>query len=103
MVLNLGTATLTELSEAFTLYSVTSGASLSCQGEVDEMEYLLLSGRARSIVRDADGREVTLGLFDGPMILPPNMARTSKGLSLVDIEMLEIGRASCRERGSSPV
>ena len=89
MVLNLGTATLTELSEAFTLYSVTSGASLSCQGEVDEMEYLLLSGRARSIVRDADGREVTLGLFDGPMILPPNMARTSKGLSLVDIEMLD--------------
>lgn len=89
VVSNLGTAALSELSEAFILHSVTSGTSLSCQGEVDEMEYLLLSGRARSLVRDADGREVTLGLFNGPMILPPNMARTSKGLSLVEIETLD--------------
>lgn len=89
MVSNLGTAALSELSEAFTLYLVASGASLSRQGEVDEIEYLLLSGRARSLVRDADGREVTLGLFNGPMILPPNMARTSKGLSLVEIETLD--------------
>jgi CRP-like cAMP-binding protein len=89
MVSNLGTAAFFELSEAFTLHSFASGTSLSRQGEVDEMEYLLLSGRARSLVRDADGREVTLGLFGGPMILPPNLARTSKGLSLVEIETLD--------------
>ncbi len=89
MVSNLGTAALSELSEAFTLHAFKGGTSLSRQGEVDEIEYLLLSGRARSLVRDADGREVTLGLFDGPMILPPNLARTSKGLSLVDIETLD--------------
>ncbi len=50
---------------------------LSSQGERGENDYLLLSGRARSVVTDAECTEVTLNLYAAPMVITPNMARTS--------------------------
>ncbi len=74
---------------AFDIRDWPVGSYLSHQGERDENEYVLLSGRARSVVTDADGTEVNLNLYVAPMVLTPNMARTSGGRSLVDIEILE--------------
>ena len=74
---------------AFEMRSWPIGSYISNQGERDENEYLLLSGRARSVVTDAEGTEVNLSLYAAPVVITPNMARTSGGYSLVDIEVLD--------------
>lgn len=88
-VTDLNKTPLVELSEAFVQKAYSSGSTLMRQGEANATEYLLLTGRARSLVLDAEGREVTLGLFDGPAVLPPNIARTTGETSLVTIELLD--------------
>ncbi len=77
------------LVNAFEIRNWPIGSYMSSQGERDENEYFLLSGRARSVVTDAEGTEVTLNLYAAPMVITPNMARTSGGCSLVDIEILD--------------
>ncbi len=77
------------LVDAFEIRSWPSGSYMSSQGERDENEYFLLSGRARSVVTDAEGTEVTLNLYAAPVVITPNIARTSDGCSLVDIEILD--------------
>ena len=74
---------------AFEIRNWPVGSYLSSQAERDENEYLLLSGLARSVVTDAEGTEVNLNLYAAPMVITPNMARTSGGRSLVDIEILD--------------
>lgn len=74
---------------AFEMRNWPAGSYLSNQGERDENEYLLLGGRARSVVTDAEGAEVNLNLYAAPMVITPNIARTSGGQSLVDIEILD--------------
>ncbi|MGR3813802.1 MAG: Crp/Fnr family transcriptional regulator [Cognatishimia activa] len=77
------------LVDAFEILNWPAGSYLSSQGEQDENEYFLLDGLARSVVTDAEGTEVNLNLYAAPMVITPNMARTSGGRSLVDIEILE--------------
>ena len=77
------------LVDAFEIRNWPAGSYMSNQGERDENEYFLLRGRARSIVTDAGGTQVTLNLYAAPMVITPNMARTSGGSSLVDIEILD--------------
>lgn len=77
------------LLDAFELRNRPMGDFISSQGEPDENEYVLLRGRARSVVTDADGTEAVLSLYAAPIVITPNMARTSAGRSLVDIEILE--------------
>ena len=77
------------LVNAFEIRNWPVGSYLSSQGEREENEYFLLSGRARSVVTDAEGTEVNLNLYAAPMVITPNMARTSGGCSLVDIEILD--------------
>lgn len=68
---------------------LSNAFSMSNQGERDENEYILLWGRARSLVTDADGNEESLNLYAAPIVITPNMARTSGDCSLVDIEVLD--------------
>lgn len=77
------------LVDAFEIRNWPIESYMSSQGERDENEYFLLSGRARSVVTDAGGTEVSLNLYAAPMVITPNMARTSGGCSLVDIEVLD--------------
>ncbi len=77
------------LVAAFEVRSWPTGSYMSSQGERDENEYFLLSGRARSVVTDAEGAEVSLNLYAAPTVITPNIARTSGGCSLVDIEILD--------------
>ena len=48
------------LVDTFEIRNWPIGSYMSSQGERDENEYFLLSGRARSVVTDAEGTEVTL-------------------------------------------
>ena len=77
------------LLDAFSIRRLPIGGYLSNQGERDENEYILLRGRARSLVTDADGSEASLNLYAAPIVITPNIARTSGGCSLVDIELLD--------------
>lgn len=77
------------LARAFDIRELPAGSYLSNQGDPDENEYVLLKGRARSLVTNEDGKEVTLNLYAAPIVLTPNIARTSDGSSLVDVEILE--------------
>jgi len=77
------------LLDAFSIRTLPIGGYLSNQGERDENEYILLRGRARSLVTDAEGTEANLNLYAAPIVITPNMARTSGGCSLVDIEVLD--------------
>ncbi|MCH2249427.1 MAG: Crp/Fnr family transcriptional regulator [Cognatishimia sp.] len=82
------------LADAFEVRNWPIGSYMSSQGDADENEYVLLSGRARSVVTDAEGTEVNLNLYAAPMVITPNMARTSGGRSLVDIEILDAAVAA---------
>lgn len=77
------------LVSAFEIRNWPIGSYISSQGEPDENEYFLLNGRARSVVADPEGKEAILNLYAAPMVITPNMARTSSGNSLVDIEVLD--------------
>lgn len=62
------------------------GDSLVCQDDADTSEYILLQGYMVSLIGDAEGREVCVGLHAGPCVITPNLARTADGNSLVTIE-----------------
>jgi CRP-like cAMP-binding protein len=78
-----------KLLDSFSIRTLPIGSYLSNQGERDVNEYILLRGRARSLVTDAEGNEANLNLYVAPIVITPNMARTSGGSSLVDIEVLD--------------
>lgn len=77
------------LLDSFSIRTLPIGGYLSNQGEQDENEYILLRGRARSLVTDSNGNEASLNLYAAPIVITPNMARTSGDCSLVDIEVLD--------------
>lgn len=64
------------------------GDILVHQSSENHSEYFLLNGKCRNLIRDAKGREVTLSFTAGLGIVPPNIARTHDGVSLVEIELL---------------
>lgn len=83
------------LAAAFQQRPVRNHDLLVGQGQPSTLEIALLSGRAVSVARDADGRETCLGLYRAPCILPPNIARTHDGSALADIEMTSDGTFAC--------
>lgn len=78
-----------QLCAAFQPRSARRGAALARQGDPNNREYILLSGRAVSVVRDAEGRETCLGLYKAPCVIPPNFVRSTEGISLVTLEILD--------------
>lgn len=64
---------------------LNKGAHLARQGEAETGEFVLLSGRLVSSICDQNGKEVYIGLFVGPCVVTPNIARTRDGFSLVSI------------------
>lgn len=55
------------------------------QEDICADEFILLSGCLSSTISDPDGKEVCVGLYIGPCIVTPNIARTRAGQSLVSI------------------
>lgn len=82
------------LAGAFEAKRLPKTAFLARQGEPDAMEYILLSGKAVSLIGDADGREVCVGFFVGPCVITPNLARAADGKSLVSLRLESDGQAA---------
>ncbi|MFK7876362.1 MAG: Crp/Fnr family transcriptional regulator [Paracoccaceae bacterium] len=55
------------------------------QEDICADEFILLSGSLSSTICDPDGKEVCVGLFVGPCVVTPNIARTRTGQSVVSI------------------
>ena len=64
---------------------VNKGTHLSRHEQPEMGEFILLEGCLASSICDAEGREVCVGLYVGPCIVTPNIARTRAGMSLVSI------------------
>lgn len=82
-------------ADAWAKKVMNRGHRLISQGDGDLMEYVLLGGRAASLIADADGREVCVGLHVGPCVIPPNLARTRDGCSLISLDILEDCAVAC--------
>lgn len=85
----LGEADVDLLCGAFRTSSARRGAVLARQGEANDREYVLLTGRAVALARDADGRETCLGLYSAPCPIAPNFVRGAGGVSLVTLDVLD--------------
>ena len=93
----LATADAHALAGAFEAKAVAKAQHLARQGDPDDKEYILLSGRMVSLIGDAEGREVCVGFFIGPCVVTPNLARTAAGRSLVSLRAEKDGQAASVE------
>ena len=65
---------------------VKKGALIVSQGEHETKEHIILEGYAASSIYDPEGTAVCVGLYVGPCVITPNIARTRGGMSLVSVE-----------------
>ena len=65
---------------------LNKGARLTHQGQSETDEFVLLDGCLASSICDQEGKEVCVGLYVGPCVVTPNIARTRDGVSLVSIQ-----------------
>ena len=66
--------------------SVDAKTQIVGQEDICADEFILLSGCLSSTISDPEGKEVCVGLFVGPCVVTPNIARTREGQSLVSIK-----------------
>ena len=69
----------------WTRKNLRKGAYLSQQGQGEADEFILLGGCLASSICDQEGKEICVGMYVGPCVVTPNIARTRNGLSLVSI------------------
>lgn len=67
---------------------VKKDARIVQQGQPENREFIILDGCAASRIYDPDGNAVCVGLYVGPCVVTPNIARTRDGVSLVSVEAL---------------
>lgn len=64
---------------------VDAKAHIVRQDDPATKEVILLEGQLASTICDPNGKEVCVGLYVGPTVVTPNIARTRAGQSLVSI------------------
>lgn len=64
---------------------LNKGAYLCQQEEPETGEFILLEGCLASVILDQEGKEVCVGLYVGPCVVTPSIARTRDGMSRVSI------------------
>lgn len=69
----------------WTCKRLDKGAHLTQQDEPETGEFILLEGCLTSSILDYDGKEICVGLYVGPCVVTPNIARTRNGVSCVSI------------------
>ncbi|MEE2945065.1 MAG: Crp/Fnr family transcriptional regulator [Pseudomonadota bacterium] len=77
-----------EFAAAWSVEYVEKGRRIATQGEPDQLEHIILDGRATSLITDPEGRAVCVGFHAGPCVVAPNIARTRNRASLVSIEVI---------------
>ncbi|MGB7244383.1 MAG: Crp/Fnr family transcriptional regulator [Sulfitobacter sp.] len=65
---------------------IEKGTHIIRQEEPETNEFILLEGCFASRIYDPGGLEVCVGLYVGPNVLTPNIARTRDSLSIVEVE-----------------
>lgn len=90
----LATADIVTLMRAFQTQPFHKNEHLARQGEPDAKEHVILSGKAVSLIGDAEGREICVALHVGPCVVTPNLARTADGDSLVSLRTETSGHAA---------
>jgi len=78
----------TRFAANWTPRMVNKGACLVTQGDHEAHEYIILKGCVASRIYGQDGRDVCVGLYVGPCVVTPNIARTRDGVSLVSMEAI---------------
>lgn len=76
------------LASNWTPKLVKKGARIIQQGALETKELIILDGCAASRIYDTEGTAVCVGLYVGPCIVTPNIARTRGGTSLVSVEAM---------------
>jgi CRP-like cAMP-binding protein len=79
-------ASATKLATRWTSALARKGTIIAVQGEPETHEYIVLDGRVASCIIDAEGRAVCVGMYVGPCVVTPQVARSNEGISLVSIE-----------------
>lgn len=67
---------------------IEKGRQIIRQEELQTNEFIVLEGCFASRIYNPDGLEVCVGLYVGPCVLTPNIARTRDGLSIVEVEAM---------------
>ncbi len=67
---------------------VAKGVCIAEQGQAETRDFIILEGCAASRIYDPDGNAACVGLYVGPCVVTPNIARTRDGMSLVSVEAL---------------
>lgn len=67
---------------------IEKGRQIIRQEELETNEFIVLEGCFASRIYDSDGLEVCVGLYVGPSVLTPNIARTRDRVSLVEVEAI---------------
>ena len=65
---------------------LNKGTHLAHQEHPESDEFILLEGCLASSICDQDGKEVCVGLYVGPCVVTPNIARTRDEVYLVSIQ-----------------
>jgi CRP-like cAMP-binding protein len=79
-------ASATRFVACWTPKLVKKGTPFVVQGDHETKEHILLEGSVASRIHDPDGAAVCVGLFIGPSVITPNIARTRDGISRVSLE-----------------
>jgi len=72
-------------ASAWTFETVSAKACLAHQEDPETDEIIVLDGQFAHTICDPDGKEICVGMFVGPCVMTPNIARTRAGLSRVAI------------------
>jgi CRP-like cAMP-binding protein len=75
-----------QFAGAWSTRCVAKGTHIIRQEEPETNEIIVLDGCFASRIYDPEGLEVCVGLYVGPSVLTPHIARTRDGLSLVAVE-----------------
>ena len=84
-----------EFASRWSQKRVKAKTHVVCQEDASTDEIILLDGQFVSTICDPEGKEVCVGLYVGPCIVTPVIARTRVGQSLVSITAMtdaKIGR-----------
>ena len=73
---------------------VQKGTRIIRQGDPETNEFIVLSGHLASRISDPDGNEICVGLYVGPTVVTPNIARTRGGASLVELVAMTDARVA---------
>ncbi|HCQ64109.1 MAG TPA: hypothetical protein DIU07_02565 [Rhodobacteraceae bacterium] len=82
------TASAARLASDWKPRRVAKGAHVAQQGQPENREFIILDGCVASQIHDPNGNAVCVGLYVGPCVVAPNIARTRDGMSLVSVEAL---------------